>query len=154
LYWSIGLWCISKSLSFFLFFGFFLCELLLPLSCLFNIPIPFLFPFEEKSNCCEYFQGAFNQHSREVLPLDFDHLSKNPIYYLNKSLRAAEVEKHSYGFRVAGATQEDSVVLELVVLVCQVLDDHEATDNLSLLEDSEVFDAIWILSLSLQGLQA
>jgi hypothetical protein len=81
------------------------------------------------------------------LALNLDHLSEDGIYYLNKSLRAGVIEKHRNGFRVARATQEDTVVLELVVLVCQVLDDHQAADKLSLLKDGEVFDALFILRL-------
>ena len=88
------------------------------------------------------------------MALDLDHLPEDAINYLNKSLRTVEVEKHRNGFRVARATQEDSVVLELVVLVCEVLDDHQTTDKLSLLKDSEVFNARLILCLCLQGFQA
>lgn len=64
------------------------------------------------------------------------------------------VEEDPDALRVALSAENDSVILELIELVRQVLDKQETTQELSLPYDAELPYAILILSLCSQGIEA
>jgi len=64
------------------------------------------------------------------------------------------VEEDPDALRVALSAENDSVILELIELVRQVLDEQETTQELSLPYDAELPHPILILSLCSQGIEA
>ena len=64
------------------------------------------------------------------------------------------VEEDPDALRVALPTENDSVILKLIELIGQVLNEQEATQELSLSYDAQLPYTILILCLCLQGIEA
>jgi hypothetical protein len=63
------------------------------------------------------------------------------------------VKEDSDALRVALSAKNNSVILKLIKLVCQVLDEQEATQELRLSHDVELSHSLFILSLRSKGIE-
>ena len=64
------------------------------------------------------------------------------------------VEEDSDALRVTLPAEHDSVILELIELVRQVLDEQQTTQELRLRDDAELSHSVLVLSLCSQGIEA